>query len=242
MVTKLTNTDDSGHNIDQMSPSPLSPVLERQLLLQLGDRLRHLRKAQGLGTVDMASKVGIARNTLRAIENGDPAPSIGAYLRVMSELGVGGDIALLAGDSLQAAPKGSAAARSRHAKPAVQVTVTAADSRHEVQDLQSLSLHQAAVDLVKADPRLLAQAQSTLARWIESGPSRSSGLWAEWEGILRHRQWRKVLGRSRHAQTLRQSSPLVTVLPDDVRRRVLDQVSELRKGVVMSDTSEGATP
>ena len=145
LVTELTNRSKIGHDSDQMTETQLSPVLERQLLRQLGDRLRHLRKAQGLGTVEMASRVGISRNTLRAIENGDPAPSIGSYLRVMSVLGVSGELALLASDSIrQPAPQGSAAATSRRLKPVVQVTITADPSRHTVQDLQSVALHQAA--------------------------------------------------------------------------------------------------
>ena len=40
-----------------------SPLLERQLLLQLGDRLRRLRKSQGLGTVEMAQRADMTRNT-----------------------------------------------------------------------------------------------------------------------------------------------------------------------------------
>src|SRR2546427_9467013 len=64
-----------------------STLLQRQLLLQFGDRLKRLRKEQGLGTVEMASRVGISRSTLAAVESGDPGPSMGTYLRVMSELG-----------------------------------------------------------------------------------------------------------------------------------------------------------
>lgn len=84
-----------------MINSEISTVLERQLLLQLGDRLKRLRKAQGIGTVEMAARAGISRNTLRAVESGDPAPSIGTYLRVMSALGLSGELALLAGDTMQ---------------------------------------------------------------------------------------------------------------------------------------------
>ncbi len=102
-----------------MSAFQISTVLERQLLLQLGDRLKHLRKAQGLGTVEMAARSGITRNTLRAVEAGDPAPSIGTYLRVMSVLGVSGELALLAGDTMQPSLAGTAAARSRRAAPVV---------------------------------------------------------------------------------------------------------------------------
>ena len=44
-----------------MSESTIRVVLERQLLLQLGDRLRRLRKAQGLSAVEMAARCEIGR-------------------------------------------------------------------------------------------------------------------------------------------------------------------------------------
>lgn len=219
-----------------------SAVLERHLLLQLGDRLKRLRKAQGLGTVDMAQRVGISRTTLSAVEAGDPGPSIGTYLRVMSVLGVSGELALLAGDTLQPPPPGTAAAQSRRARPAVQVLVSADDFRHQIQDLQSLALHEEAVRLVRADPKLLQQAQDTLGRWLQSGPSRSSSLWKEWQTILAQGQWRKALGRTRRAQELRQASPLTTVLPEPVRQDILAQVNELRKGVVLGDGPNKVAP
>ena len=217
-------------------------VLERHLLLQLGDRLKRLRKAQGLGTVAMAQRAGISRTTLSAVESGDPGPSIGTYLRVMSILGVSGELALLAGSPLQPAPPGTAAARSRRARPAVQVIVSADESRHQIQDLQSLALHEEAVRLVRANSALLQQAQATLDRWLQSGPSRSSSLWKEWQDILAQGKWRKALGRTRRAQELRQASPLTTVLPEAVRKNILAQVNDLRKGVVLGDESSKATP
>ena len=210
-------------------------LLERQLLLQLGDRLKHLRKAQRLGTVELAARAGITRNTLRAVESGDPAPSIGTYLRVMSVLGVGGDLALLAGDVLQAAPAGSAAARSRHPAHVVQVCVRADPTRHQLQDLQSLALHEEAVRLAKADPAQVQQAQDILQRWLATGDVRSAALWREWEDILKVGAWRKALARTRRAQQLRQASPLVTILPPETRQAILRQVGELRKGVEMSN-------
>lgn len=218
-----------------MNASDHAAVLERHLLLQLGDRLKRLRKAQGLGTVAMAQRAGISRTTLSAVEAGDPGPSIGTYLRVMSVLGVAGELALLAGDTLQPPPPDTAAARSRRARPAVQLIVSADDTRHQIQDLQSLALHEEAVRRVRADPALLQQAQATLERWQQGGPSRASSLWNEWKTILAQGQWRKALGRTRRAQALRQASPLTTVLPEDVRQNILAQVSELRKGVVLGD-------
>jgi len=162
----------------------ISPILERQLLLQLGDRLKRLRKAHGIGTVEMAARAGITRNTLRAVESGDPGPSIGTYMRVMSILGVVGEVALLAGDSLQPSPPGSAAARSRRAAPVVQVRVSADETGHRLQDLQSLALHEEAVRLAKSDPALVLRAQDTVRRWLASGDARSASLWREWQSIL----------------------------------------------------------
>ena len=52
-----------------------------------------------LGAVEMSALAGITRNTLRYIEAGDSAPSIWNYLRVISVLGAGGEMALLALDS-----------------------------------------------------------------------------------------------------------------------------------------------
>lgn len=221
-----------------MSTPEISPILERQLLLQLGDRLRRLRKAQALGTVVMATRTGISRNTLRAVEAGDPAPSIGTYLRVMSVLGVSGELALLAGDTMQPPPADSAAARSRRAAPLVQVRVSADDARHRLQDLQSLALHEEAVRLAKANPALVQQAEDIAKRWLTNGDSRSASLWREWVSILGAGAWRKALGRSRHAQQLRQASPLVTVLPEEARQRILRQVSDLKNGVTIGGAPE----
>lgn len=216
------------------------PILERQLLLQLGDRLKRLRTAQGISTVELATRCGMTRNTLRSVEAGDPSPSIGAYLRVMSVLGVGGDLAFLAGDLLQPPPANSAAARSRHAAPVVQIRVSTDDAKHRAQDLQSLALHEEAVRQVKANPDLLLMAQETVGRWLAGGASRSAPLWREWQVILNSGSWRKVLGRSRHAQQLRQTSPLVTILPESVRMRILQEIQELKKGVEIGMDSLGA--
>lgn len=242
MSTIIVKDPTFDYDYGHMNTLDSTAVLERQLLLQLGDRLKQLRKAQGLGTVEMARRVGISRTTLSAVEAGDPGPSIGNYLRVMSILGVSGELALLAGDTLQPAPPGSAAARSRRARPVVQVRVTVDESRHNAQDLQSLALHEEAVRLAQSDPELLHRAGETLERWIQAGNSRSSGLWKEWRDILRHRKWRKILGRTRRAQELRQASPLTTVLPQRVRRSVIAQLGNLKKGVVLGDAGNSVAP
>ena len=156
-------------------------------------------------------------------------------------LGIGGELALLAGDALQPGPPGTAAARSKRARPVVQVTVTTDDTRHQVQDLQSLALHEEAIRLARSDPEFLGQAQRTLDRWLASGNSRSMGLWQEWREVLHGAKWRKLLGRTRRTQELRQASPLTAMLPAQVRQGVLDQIGELRKGVVLGGP-EGQAP
>mgnify|MGYP001206677900 CR=1 FL=1 len=233
MVTILTKTGTLDYYIEQMSTAEPISVLDRQLLLQLGDRLKSLRQSQGLGTMEMAARAGISRNTLRAVETGDPATGIGIYLRIMSILGVGGELALLAGDILRPPPKGSAAARSRRTPPTVEVRVSADQSRHRIQDMQSLVLHEEAVRRAKANPDLVRQAKSTALRWLESGDPRSKSLWLEWLQILNAGAWRKVLGRTRRAQQLRQASPLVTVLPEEVRQRIHAQFGDLKRGIVL---------
>lgn len=241
MANILAKTPSFGYYIFRMNSAvELASVLDRQLLLQLGDRLRRLRKAQGLTAADLAKRVGISRPTLRSVEAGDPATAIGTYLRVMSVLGLSGELALLAGDVLTPAPADSAAARSHREAPVVRVQVSADATRHRLQDLQSVALHEEAVRRVKADPALVREAKTVTQRWLETGDPRSAGLWREWQQILDDGSWRKALGRTRHAQQLRQASPLVTVLPEQVRQSILAQVSSLRKGVVLG--TDGQQP
>lgn len=209
-------------------------VLERQLLLQLGDRLKQLRKSQGIGTVEMAERAGLSRTTLSAIESGSPGPSMGNYLRVMSILGVSGELAFLAGDTLRPAPAGTAAARSTRARPEVTIHVRSSPEAHGLQDLQSLALHAAAIRTLGRNPALLGDAKNTLNRWMEQAPeSRSMSLWKEWEKILARRTFRKVLGQTQNAKELRQASPLVTILSEPERLRVLKEVKQLKSGIVL---------
>ena len=221
-----------------MNHADLAPVLERQMLLQLGERLKRLRKSQGIGTVEMAARASISRMTLSAVESGDPGTAIGTYLRVLSLLGSAADFALLAADVVQQAPATSA--RTRKPAPSVRVIVSTDDSRHQSQDLQSLALHDAAVKLVQNDSALLQQAQDTLQRWLDAGKSpQSAELWREWQQILSERKWRAVLGRTRRAQELRQASPLTPLLPQDQRLQIIAQINALKKGLVLGGNEDG---
>lgn len=214
-------------------PDPLT-VLDCQVLLQLGDRLRRRRKAQGMSTVEMAKRAGISRMTLSAVESGDPSSTIGSYLRVMAILGLRGEMALVATDVLPPMTAGTAATRSGNARPTVQVVSSADETRHQIQDQQSLALHRQAVRAVQHDPALLDKAMNTLERWLTATPnSHSASLWQEWQQILKDRAWRKILRANQRGQQLRQASPLVTILPDDIRLDVLAQVRDLKRGVAL---------
>ena len=221
MTNKMDKIINFAYYAGQMTAHPdTASVLDRQLLQQLGERLKRLRKLRKLSSVTMAHDVGISRTTLASVEAGDPAPSMGTYLRVMSALGVSGELALL----------GSGVLHKRTAAP-ITVAVKATARAHDVQDLQSLMLHQEAVRLMRSNPALILQAQETLERWRQSPNSHSQFLWDEWSVILHRRDWRRALSRTRRGKELRQASPLPGVLPVDVRADVLAQVSALKKGV-----------
>lgn len=216
-----------------MPISSNSSVLNLHLLLQLGDRLRRLRESQGLSTVDMASRVGISRMTLRAVEAGDPTPSMGTYLKVMAAVGIVGDLALLADGVMRPTTSNTAAAGASRDALLARIVVSADTSRHRIQDLQSLALHEEAVRRVRAEPALIQQVQAVLQKWLDAGDQRSASLWVEWKDILEHRKWRKALGRTHRAQELRQTSPMTAVLPPEVRNRILQEVRDLKEGVVL---------
>lgn len=209
-------------------------ILDQQLLHQLGDRLQRLRKDRGLGTVALAELVGISRPTLRAVETGDPNASIGVYLRVMSALGLNGELALLASDAMTPSAPNTATARSRRARPDITVTVSADCNSSELHDLQSLALHRAAYALMKKDDALRLRALTTVSNWLQRDPlSRSATLWRQWERMLSTNRLRPAMGRSARAQQLRQASPLPTLLPTELRESLLGEISTLKRGGVV---------
>jgi hypothetical protein len=165
--------------------------------------------------------------TLNAVEAGEPAPTMGTYLRVMSALGVAGDLALVATGEL----RGELAETDR------KVVLGATTAPHDIQDLQSLLLHEEAVRLVKRQPELISSALDILEKWRASGSTNSRALLDEWSVILHRRDWRRVLARTRRSKELRQASPLTVLVPSDVRKRVLEEVRTLKGDVVLGHVS-----
>lgn len=213
--------------------STVNSVLDQQVLQQLGARLRSARLSQKFTAGDLALKAGISRMTLGAVEAGAATPTMGTYLRVMSVLGVSQDLALVASTAMQSA----SGAPAHAASPGVTVKTSAASTRHEIQDLQSLMLNTEAVKLMKKNPALIERAFETLKVWRSGEDSRSSFLWDEWAVILHRKAWRRALSMTRRGQELRQASPLATVLPPEVRQKVLDQIQQLKDGVVLGSVA-----
>lgn len=58
-------------------------------LHRLGEQIRARRKALGVNAINTAESAGISRVTLHRIEKGEPSVAMGAYLNVLSALGLG---------------------------------------------------------------------------------------------------------------------------------------------------------
>jgi transcriptional regulator with XRE-family HTH domain len=214
--------------------SELTSAVDQQLLSQLGERLKRARIANGMTATAMAERAGLSRMTLGAVEAGSPSPTMGSYMRVMSVLGMSGDLVVVASDALHPIVLGNAAVpntRTSSLSRATGLGLRASDKSHETQDLQSLVLHQEAVRLMKAQPELILKALETLEQWRAAGDSHSRFLWDEWSVILHRRAWRRALSHTQRAQELRQASPLATILPPESRRRILAEVKRVKAGI-----------
>lgn len=70
----------------------------RRLLGELGENIRLARLRRGFSMELVAERVGMSRTTLRAVERGEPAVTLGSYANVLHSLGLHEDIGLLARD------------------------------------------------------------------------------------------------------------------------------------------------
>ncbi len=77
--------------------SIILPKLQR-LLKELGENMRLARLRRRFSAALVAERAGIAPNTLRAIERGNPRVSFGAYVNVLLCLGLEKDLSIIARD------------------------------------------------------------------------------------------------------------------------------------------------
>lgn len=179
--------------------------------MQLGARLRAARRARRHSSAELAARVGISRTTLWAVERGDPSPTLGTYVRVLSALGLVDGLA-------QLGSPGAAPAASDVPRP----------DRHGPQDLQSLLLHREAVALLRTDPGLVARLERTLTRWLQRDDPNSRPLLERWCDIIAARDWDAALAEDEEGQQLRQASPLPTLLPEQTRVAVIREVKAFK--------------
>ena len=64
----------------------------------IGERIKKLRLQHGMSLTELAERAGIARNTLRAIERGEPSVTLGSYANVLLCLGLEKDLGFIARD------------------------------------------------------------------------------------------------------------------------------------------------
>jgi transcriptional regulator with XRE-family HTH domain len=81
-------------------PAKAQPTFasERALLSAFGERLRLARLRRKLSGEVVAQRSGISRVTLHRAEKGDPAVTLGTYLKILGVLRLESDLALLAKD------------------------------------------------------------------------------------------------------------------------------------------------
>ncbi len=75
---------------------PSQPIVKQAKAL--GQRLALARCRREISTPVFAERVGISRNTLKRLENGDTSVSLGTYLRALRVLGLDADLEAVARD------------------------------------------------------------------------------------------------------------------------------------------------
>ena len=95
------------------------------------------------------------------------------------------------------------------------------DPLHQVSDLQSLLLTQAAIDALIQQPALVGAVRSTLDHWDRVAPPDSQPLRDEWRDILLNRQFDRALALTDRGQQLRQASPLGRALSPAKRLEII---------------------
>ncbi len=68
------------------------------ILKELGENIQLARRRRKISSSMLAERTGMTRMTLKAIENGEPTVSMGAYANVLFSLGLENDLKIIAKD------------------------------------------------------------------------------------------------------------------------------------------------
>jgi len=80
--------------------APLIFPQERRALAAMGERIRLARLRRKLSMAIVATRAGVSRSTLYAVESGEAACTLGTYYRVLSVLSLERDFDRLAADDV----------------------------------------------------------------------------------------------------------------------------------------------
>lgn len=74
------------------SKAPILYPSQSRLTVALGQRLREARLRRRFTVTQVAERASVSRPTLNKVEQGDPAVTMGTYLRVLAVLGMENDL------------------------------------------------------------------------------------------------------------------------------------------------------
>jgi transcriptional regulator with XRE-family HTH domain len=100
---------------------PTHPRVQRQIEA-LSQRLRAARMRRSMTQEVMAERVGVSVPTIAKLENGDPSTSLATVLRVLTVLGLAGDIDLIAAQDTLGRELQDNALRRTNAPPRIRTT------------------------------------------------------------------------------------------------------------------------
>lgn len=86
--------------MDMQRSGPQNYPADEQRLAAFGERLRLARLRRKFSAELVAKRAGISRTTLYKVERGDPAVTVGTYLRVLAVYGLSGELDQLAADDV----------------------------------------------------------------------------------------------------------------------------------------------
>lgn len=118
---------------------PTHPRTQRQIEA-LGQRLRAARMRRSMTQEVMAERVGVSIPTIAKLENGDPSTSLATVLRVLTVLGLAGDIDLMAAQDALGRELQDHALRRSNASPRPTPTAQAQPARASLTDPDSVPL------------------------------------------------------------------------------------------------------